>query len=166
MRLIALTIPLVAACLAALLMSQQKVLWGVTEPGMTLAEVRAVLPDAIAPVQPKRLDNGLSLGLVVPKASNLERAFDAEMYFDADGLRQVLLLPTRLLAAPVAMVEFDELRRAASLRYGRELPAAAPSSEVPAEARWRAGPVTVVLRVERRGELAAVVMSYSVAEPS
>jgi hypothetical protein len=167
MRWIALAaISLVVACIAALLMSQQKVLWGVTEAGMTLAEVRAVLPDAIAPAQPKRLDNGLSLGLVVPKASNLDRAFDAELYFDGDGLRQVLLLPTRLLAAPAAMAEFDELRRAASLRYGRELPAAVPSSEVPAEARWRAGPVTVVLRVERRGGLAAVVMSYSAAERS
>jgi hypothetical protein len=38
---------------------------------------------------------------------------------------------------------------------------------VPAEARWQAGPVTVTLRVERRGELAAVMMSYvAISGPS
>ncbi len=165
MRWIALTVPLVVACIAALLLSHQKVLWHVTEPGMTLTDVRAVLPEAVPPTQPKRLDNGLSLGLVAPKVSNLDRAFDAELYFGDDGLQQVLLLPTRLLAAPVAMMEFDELRQAASRRYGRELPGSStPSADAPAEARWRAGPVTITLRVEKRGAYAAVVMAYSAAK--
>jgi hypothetical protein len=165
MRWIALTVVVIVACVAALLLSQQKVLWHVTEPGMTLPDVRAVLPDAVPPAQPKSLDNGLSLGLVVPKASNLDRAFDAELYFDERGLQQVLLLPTRLLAAPAAMMEFDELRQAASRRYGRELPGTTtPSAEVPAEARWMAGPVMITLRVEKRGAQAAVVMSYSAAK--
>ena len=164
MRWIALAVVIIGACAAALLLSQQKVLWHVTEPGMTLPDVRAVLPDAVPPAQSKSLDNGLSLGLVVPKASNLDRAFDAELYFDDRGLQQVLLLPTRLLAAPAAMMEFDELRQAASRRYGRELPGTAtPSADVPAEARWRAGPVMITLRVERHGAQAAVVMSYSAA---
>jgi hypothetical protein len=165
MRWIALTVVIVVACVIALLLSQQKVLWHVTEPGMTLAEVRAVLPDAVPPAQPKSLDNGLSLGLVVPKVSNLDRAFDAELYFDDAGLQQVLLLPTRLLAASAAMMEFDELRQAASRRYGRELSGTAtPSPDVPAEARWRAGPVAITLRVEKRGAHAAVVMSYAAAK--
>ncbi len=119
MRWIAVAVPVVVACIAALLLSQQKILWHVTEPGMSLAEVRAVLPDAEPPAQPRRLGNGLSLGLVAPNVSNLDRAFDAELYFDDDGLKQVLLLPTRLLAVPAAMREFDELRQAASRRYGR-----------------------------------------------
>jgi hypothetical protein len=165
MRWIALTVPVIFACIAALLLSQQKVLWHVTEPGMTLPDVRAVLPDAVPPAQPKSLDNGLALGLVVPKVSNLERAFDAELYFDDRGLQQVLLLPTRLLAAPAAMMEFDELRQAASRRYGRELPATGtPSAAVPAEARWMAGPVMITLRIEQRGTQAAVVMSYAAAK--
>jgi hypothetical protein len=161
MRWIAVAVPIVLACIAALLLSQQKVLWHVTEPGMTLADVRAVLPEAMPPAQPRRLGSGLSLGLVAPGVSNLDRAFDAELYFDENGLRQVLLQPTRLLAEPAAMREFEELRHAASLRYGRELPGTStPSAEVLAEARWRAGPVTVMLRVERRGALAAVTMTY------
>lgn len=161
MRWIAIAVPIVVACIAALLLSQQRVLWHVTEPGMTPADVRAVLPEASPPAQPRRLGNGLSLGLVAPSVSNLDRAFDAELYFDDNGLRQVLLQPTRLLAAPAAMREFDELRQAASRRYGRELPATStPSAEVRAEARWRAGPVTVTLRVETRGALAAVTMTY------
>ena len=114
-----------------------------------------------AAAQPRRLGSGLSLGLVAPGVSNLDRAFDAELYFDDHGLRQVLLQPTRLLAEPAAMREFEELRHAASLRYGRELPGTStPSAEVLAEARWRAGPVTVMLRVEKRGALAAVTMTY------
>jgi hypothetical protein len=140
MRWIALTVVVIVACVGALLLSQQKVLWHVTEPGMSLPEVRAVLPSAMPPPQPKSLDNGLSLGLVVPRVSNLDRAFDAELYFDDAGLQQVLLLPTRLLATSSAMMEFDELRQAASRRYGRELPTTGtPSADVPAEARWLAG---------------------------
>jgi hypothetical protein len=165
MRWIALSVVIIGACVAALLLSQQKVLWHVTEPGMTLPEVRAVLPEAAPPAQPKSLDSGLALGLVAPKVSNLDRAFDAELYFDDRGLQQVLLLPTRLLAAPAAMMEFDELRQAASRRYGRELPATGtPSAAVPAEARWMAGPVMITLRVEQRGTQAAVVMSYAAAQ--
>lgn len=165
MRWIAVAVPIVLACIAALLLSQQKVLWHVTEPGMTLAEVRAVLPDAEPPAQLRRLGNGLSLGLVAPNVSNLDRAFHAELYFDDDGLQQVLLLPTRLLTVPAAMREFDELRQAASRRYGRELPGiSTPSADVVAAARWRAGPVTIVLRVEKRGALAAVTMTYESAK--
>jgi hypothetical protein len=164
MRWIALTVAVIVACVGALLLSQQKVLWHVTEPGMSLPEVRAVLPSATPPPQPKSLDNGLSLGLVVPRVSNLDRAFDAELYFDDAGLQQVLLLPTRLLATSSAMMEFDELRQAASRRYGRELPTTeTPSADVPAEARWLAGPVMITLRVEKRGAHAAVVMSYAPA---
>ncbi len=165
MRWIAVSLVVIAACVAALLLSQQKVLWHVTEPGMTLPDVRAVLPEAVPPAQPKSLANGLSLGLVVPKASNLDRAFDAELYFDDAGLQQVLLLPTRLLTTSAAMMEFDELRQAASRRYGRELPSTGtPSADVPAEARWMAGPVMIALRVENRGAYAAVVMSYASAK--
>lgn len=164
MRWIALTVVVVAACIAALLLTQKKVLWHVTEPGMTLPEVRAVLPDAVPPPQPKSRDNGLFLGLVVPNVSNLDRAFNAELYFDDRGLQQVLLLPTRLLAPSAAMMEFDELRQAASRRYGRELAGTGTRpADVPAESHWRVGPVTVTLRVERRGEFAAVVMSYAAA---
>ena len=164
MRWITLAVVVIVACIAALLLRQQPVLWHVTEPGMTVAEARAVLPDAKPPAEPRPLSDGLSLGLVVPKATNLDRAFDAELYFNDRGLQKVLLHPTRLLATPAAMMEFDELRHAASLRYGRELPAtAAPSADVPAEARWKAGPVMVTLRVEKRGPQAAVVMSYSTA---
>ena len=165
MRWIAVAVPVVVACIAAVLLSQQKVLWHVTEPGMRLADVRAVLPDAVPPSQPRSLGNGLSLGLVAPSVSNLDRAFDAELYFDDDGLQQVLLLPTRLLAVPAAMMEFDELRQAASRRYGQELPGiSTPSADVLAEARWRAGPVTIMLRVEKRGALAAVTMTYEAAK--
>ena len=164
MRWIALIVVVAAACLAALLLSQKKVLWDVTEPGMSLPDVRAVLPDAVPPPQSKSLDNGLSLGLVVPRVSNLDRAFGAELYFGDHGLQQVHLIPTRLLAPSAAMSEFDELRRAASLRYGRELAVTGTrSADVPAEAHWRAGPVTVTLRVEQRGEYAAVLMFYAVA---
>ncbi len=161
MRWIAIVAAVVIACIAALLLNQQKVLWHVTAPGMTLPEARAVLPDAVPPAQPRRLGNGLSLGLVVPNVSNLERAFDAELFFNDDGLQQVVLLPTRLLAVPAAMMEFDELRQAASRRYGRELPATStPAADVMAEARWLAGSVTVTLRVEKRGALAAITMTY------
>lgn len=167
MRWIALFVPLVVACIAALLWSQQVVLWGVTEPGMSVSAVRAALPEAVPPPQPKSLDNGLTLGLVAPRVSNLERAFNAELYFDDRGLQQVMLLPTRLLAPSAAMAEFEELRHVAARRYGRELAAAAArSADVPAEAQWKAGPVTVTLRVERQGDYAAVVMSYAAARRS
>jgi hypothetical protein len=161
MRWIAVVAAVVIACIAALLLNQQKVLWHVTEPGMTLPDVRAVLPAAVPPAQPRRLGNGLSLGLVAPNVSNLDRAFHAELFFDDDGLQQVLLLPTRLLAVPAAMMEFDELRQAASRRYGRELPGiSTPTADVLAEARWMAGSVTITLRIEKRGALAAVTMTY------
>ncbi|MGB3430052.1 MAG: hypothetical protein WBA53_17955 [Burkholderiaceae bacterium] len=163
-RWIALIVVVVVTCFAALLLSQQKVLWDVTEPGMTLSDVRAVLPGAVPPPQPKSLDNGLSLGLVASKVSNLDRAFNAELYFDDHGLQQVLLLPTRLLTPTAAMIEFDELRQAASLRYGRELAGTGTrSAGIPAEAHWRAGPVMVTLRIEQRDEFAAVLMSYAAA---
>jgi hypothetical protein len=168
MRWIAIVAAVVIACIAALLLNQQKVLWHVTEPGMTLPDVRAVLPAAVPPAQPRRLGNGLSLGLVAPNVSNLDRAFHAELYFDDDGLQQVLLLPTRLLAVPAAMMEFDELRQAASRRYGRELPGTStPAADVLAEARWMAGSVTITLRVEKRGALAAITMTYEAgSDPS
>lgn len=135
-----------------------------TSPGMTVSEVRAVLPEAVPPPQPRTLANELSLGLVVPKASNLERAFNAELYFDECGLQQALLQPTRLLLPSVATSEFEELRQTAARFYGREVAGAAlrPADDA-VEAHWQAGPVTVTLRLERRGELAAVAMSYAAA---
>ena len=164
MRWIAIFVVVVVACIAALLLSQKKVLWHVTSPGMTVSDVRAVLPEAVPPPEPKSLGNGLSLGLVMPRATYVERAFNAELYFDVRGLLLVLLQPTRLLAPSAAMSEFEELRLVAGRRYGRELVPSGPRpADVPAEARWQAGPVTVTLRVERRGELAAVMMSYAVS---
>ncbi len=90
-----LAVPLVAAIVAALQLTQQPVLWNVTEPGMTVEEVRRALPKAVPPAEPKRLANGLELKLVAAGVDNLERAFDAELYFGADGLQMVRLLPTR-----------------------------------------------------------------------
>jgi hypothetical protein len=161
MRWIAfLVIPLIAVVIAALVMTQQRVLWNVTEAGMTPEQVRAVLPQAVPAPAPVRDATGLALGLVAPRVSNLERAFDAELYFGSDGLQQVRLRPTRLLPPPAAMAEFEDLRQAAGRRYGRELPAATVPGVV-AQARWAAGPVIVTLQVEPAGELAAVRMIYS-----
>lgn len=152
-------VPLVAVIIAALALTKQRVLWNVTEAGMSPEQVRAVLPQAVPPPQPVT-SAGLALQLIAPRVSNLERAFDAELYFGADGLQQVRLRPSRLLAPGAAMAEFEELRAAAGRRYGRELPAQTPPG-VAAQARWAAGPVTVTLQVEPEGSLAAVTMVYS-----
>jgi hypothetical protein len=138
------------------------VLWNVTEPGMTVEEVRRALPKAVPPAEPKRLANGLELRLVAAGVDNLERAFDAELYFGADGLQMVRLLPTRALAAAAATSEFEALRHAAMLRYGKEqADTARPGEGAVAQARWVAGPVVVTLRLERSGAMGLITMTYA-----
>jgi hypothetical protein len=154
-------VPLVAVVIAALVMTQQRVLWNVTEAGMSTEEVRAVLPQAVVPPASRTLANGLELRLVAPQVSNLERAFDAEFYFGTDGLQTVRLLPTRRLAPQAALAEFEELRQVAGRRYGKELGPAPTQPGVVAQARWAAGPVIVTLGVEEDGPLAAVTMTYA-----
>ncbi len=157
-----LAVPLVAAIVAALQLTQQPVLWNVTEPGMTVEEVRRALPKAVPPAEPKRLANGLELKLVAAGVDNLERAFDAELYFGADGLQMVRLLPTRALAAAAATSEFEALRHAATLRYGKERAVAAgPGAGAVAQARWVAGPVVITLQLERSGAMGLITMTYA-----
>jgi hypothetical protein len=159
-----LAVPFVAVIIAALQLTQQPVLWNVTEPGMTVEEVRRALPKAVPPAEPKRLANGLELKLVAAGVDNLERAFDAELYFGADGLQMVRLLPTRALAATAATSEFEALRHAATLRYGKErADAAGPGEGVVAQARWVAGPVVITLRLERSGAMGLITMTYATA---
>lgn len=153
---------LVVVIVAALQFTHQPVLWNVTEPGMTVEEVRRALPKAVPPAEPKRLANGLELKLVAAGVDNLERAFDAELYFGADGLQKVRLLPTRALAAGAATSEFEALRHAATLRYGKEQPGAAGSGgNAVAQARWVAGRVVVTLALERSGAMGLVTMTYA-----
>lgn len=162
MRWILLTlVPLAAVIVIALQMTQQSVLWGATEPGMTVDEARRALPNASAPASPKRLANGLELKLTAEGVENLERAFDAELYFDADGLQKVVLLPTRPLFAGAAAAEFESLRQSATMRYGRELSASTPAPAGAAQARWSAGPVVVTLRLEADGNIGRVTMTYA-----
>lgn len=153
---------LVAVIVAALQFTHQPVLWNVTEPGMTVEEVRRALPKAVPPAEPKQLANGLELKLVAAGVDNLERAFDAELYFSADGLQTVRLLPTRALAPAAAASEFEALRHAATLRYGKEQPVAAgPGGRAVAQARWVAGRVVVTLALERSGAMGLVTMTYA-----
>lgn len=66
-------------------------LWKGARRGMTLAEVRAVLPQAIDDPAPDRLANGARSLLTVPNHDLGGRAFDADLYFGAHGeLVQVL----------------------------------------------------------------------------
>jgi len=116
----------------------------------------------VPPAQPKRLANGLELKLVAAGVDNLERAFDAELYFNDAGLQMVRLLPTRALAAAAAGSEFESLRHAAALRYGREQAAAAgPRAGAVAQSRWVAGPVVITLELERSGAMALITMTYA-----
>jgi hypothetical protein len=148
---------------AVLALMHRPVLWNAVEPGMSTDEVRRVLPQAVEPASPKRLANGLELKLVAAGVDNLERAFDAELYFAGDGVRQVVLLPTRLLTPAAAAAEFATLRHAATLRYGKEQPVA-PEDGAAAQARWSAGPVRVTLRLERSGAMGRVTMTYATDE--
>jgi hypothetical protein len=155
-------VPLVAVIVAALQFTHQPVLWNVTEPGMTVEEARRVLPKAVPPAEPKRLANGLELKLVAAGVDNLERAFDAELYFGADGLQKVRLLPTRALAPAAAASEFETLRHAATLRYGKEQAVAADADRgAIAQARWVAGRIVVTLALERSGAMGLVTMTYA-----
>jgi hypothetical protein len=157
-----LVVPFVALMVAALQLTQQQVLWSVTEPGMTVEEVRRAIPTATPPAAPKQLANGLELKLVAFGVDNLERAFDAELYFRDGGLQKVLLHPTRRLTAGAAASAFEELRHAASLRYGKERPAGIPSvAGTAAEARWVSGRVTITLRLEDQGAMGRVTMTYA-----
>jgi len=167
MRWLALLIvPFVVLAIAALKLTQQPVLWNATEPGMTVDEVRAVLPRALPPAESRRLSNGLELKLTASGMENLERAFDAEFYFTEAGLQKVVLRPTRSLTIDAAASEFENLRRSATRRYGNEQPAPARSLAPPAaEARWISGRVTITLQIERHGPMGRITMSYS-ADPS
>lgn len=162
------TVPLIVAfalgIAAALALMHRPVLWNAVEPGMSAEEVRRVLPQAVEPAAPKRLSNGLELKLVAPGVDNLERAFDAELYFAGDGVRQVVLLPTRLLTPAAAASEFAGLRHAATLRYGKELPVEAAADGAATQARWSAGPVRITLRLELSGAMGRVTMTYATDE--
>lgn len=125
-------------------------LWGGTIYGMTRAEVRKAVPEAVevAPTEGTTLNSGEVESLAVPKVSLVNEEFRAIFYFRGDALTQVTLKKLDASTFKLEAGTFDSLVTALRAKYGAELSRDAPGGGGVASTRqvvWLSGRTNITL---------------------
>src|SRR5688572_3118734 len=96
-------------------------LWGGTEYGMSVEQVKIVVPEAIAPAKSETLRNGAVELLRLEGLEIVGKQFSARFFFLQDKLNQVTLSLARETADFNSVVlTFDSVTEALRAKYGRE----------------------------------------------
>lgn len=96
-------------------------LWNGTDYGMTVEQVKAVLPSAIRPLEQARLHDGSEELLRVEHVTVVNEDFSASFYFNAGKLKQVTLSLEERRDFDATMRLFDSLAKLFRVKYGPEI---------------------------------------------
>ncbi len=121
-------------------------LWGATTHGMTVEQVRAVVPAAASPSKPELLGNGARELLRLDELQVLNLHFRASFYFLSGQLVEVMLSLKNPGTFDVAQTAYETLREALRRKYGPELSQKlerAPLNQ--AQATWASGRTDITL---------------------
>ena len=150
-------------CGLSTLVSGQE-LWRGTSVGMTVEQVKAIIPDAVTPGDPSKLAGGATEALRLPGVEVAKIPFDAAFYFKDGGLRQVSLAVSDR-SFKDSLERFTAVRKHLTDEYGKEDSARSNSGTVNIEeAEWVRGDRKIVLLL--MGVLTnAVLFIHYQAEP-
>jgi hypothetical protein len=96
-------------------------LWNGTNYGMSVDEVRATVPKAIAPDKPNRLADGAQELLRLTNVEIVGKTFDAQFFFRNGRLSQVTLSLEKGHTFHQATLTLNALSDALRAKYGREI---------------------------------------------
>lgn len=143
----------VSMCLLLCWHASAQTLWQDTAYGMSVEEVRAVVPGAVSPTNPNSLQDGAEELLRLESFELVGEAFKGEFFFKDDKLVQVSFYLPEGYSANAGRRIFDSLTSALRAKYGQEL-----SREVEenpggrkAEATWLWGQTNIGLSLFSAG---------------
>jgi hypothetical protein len=126
--------------------SMAQSLWGRTEYGMSLEQVKAAVPSAKPPEKPGDLRSGAQEQLRLGNVEIVNKKFAASFYFLGGKLTQVTLSLPKSQTFDQALLVFDRLTDALRTKYGQEI-----SREIKrgplnkAQATWLAGRTNITV---------------------
>jgi hypothetical protein len=142
-----------ALALAALLVASSpsgaQTLWGGTQVGMSVDQVKSVVKEAVVPQKPSNRFELL-------RVDNLELAgkqFEARFYFPEGQLRAVSLARSSPEEFHLLMVTFDNLSQSLTAKYGKEIDRRIERNEIfeSAEATWLSGQTKIRMEAMTAG---------------
>lgn len=157
-----LRVPFMLALLVMAPVCAAQVLWGATEYGMSVEQVKTVLPAAIATEKGSTLKGGAVELLRVENIELASRPFVAKLFFQGGNLSQVTLSPAQQESFTAALSVFNSLADALTSKYG-----AALSREVirqplnQGKATWISGRTNITLYVLAINDQGPAVLTIS-----
>ncbi len=112
---------LVLSAVSAPAPTHAQVLWGGTEYGMSLAQVKAIVPTATRPEKATELGTGAVEQLRLDDVEIANENFTASFYFISDKLTQVMLSLGKGRTFHHALLVYKSLSDALRAKYGREI---------------------------------------------
>ena len=101
-------------------LSSAQALWRGTKSGMSVQQVRAIVPEAAPPTEPNRLYNGAQELLRVPGFELVNEKFSGGFYFLSGKLTQVTLSFAEGNNYSTGLKAFNKLTEALRSKYGKE----------------------------------------------
>lgn len=138
-------------------------LWQGAAHGMTIEQVRAVLPRAIPPKSsPDIIPPDLTERLRIPDYEIVGIRFEAKFFFKSDLLAQVMLKAPDDIPLAKAQRAFDALNEALRAKYGQGTPSSSSSIFLQTRAvTWQAGRTNVSLNLIVVGDAPPVVLNVN-----
>jgi hypothetical protein len=120
--------------------------WGNTKSGMSVEEVKSILPSTTAPDKPKILNGSIEL-LRLEGITLLGEKYTSSFYFKNKKLQQVSLLLKKDRKFEQLLDVFNELFAALSIKYGNEMSKKIEKNELAgiAEATWISGRTNITV---------------------
>lgn len=133
-------------------------LWQGTIYGMSLEQVKTVVPRAAPPAKPNRLADGSEELLRLEDVELVNKKFAASFYFRTGKLSQVTLSLEKGHSFHEAMLVFDSLTEALRAKYGHEINRGTEKGVLNrANAEWLSGRTNINLIAISVGEGAAIL---------
>jgi hypothetical protein len=128
-------------------------LWGGTEYGMSLDQVKSSVRNVMIPDIPSRLGDGAQEALRLENVEIVNKRFAASFYFIAGRLTQVTLSLEKGHKFDGAMLVFNSLTEALRAKYGREIARDIKRGVLNrADATWMAGRTNINVLAMSVGE--------------
>lgn len=128
-------------------------LWSGTEYGMSVDQVKSVVPNVTTPSSPSRLGDGAQELLRLENVEIVNKRFAASFYFITGKLTQVTLSLEKGHTFHGALLVFDSLTEALRAKYGREINRDIKRGVLNrATATWMAGRTNINVLVMSVGE--------------
>lgn len=139
-------VALAAIAFVATSIAQGQTLWTTAQYGITVEQVRAAFPKAVAASEPSKIHHG-GLGLLTMPGIQLgSNNFRVTFYFRADHLEEVWLSLDETVSFDRAIVVFSSVEELLRAKYGTELQRKiSHGSYNSADESWLAGPTDIHL---------------------